>query len=48
MDNKKMMITAGVIAGVGYGMYKYFRKKLQEKYFLFIFLYYISKKIKSL
>lgn len=26
MDKKKMMITAGVMAGVGYGMYKYFRK----------------------
>lgn len=26
MDKKKMMITAGVMAGVGYGMYRYFKK----------------------
>ena len=25
MDKKKMMITAGVMAGVSYGMYRYFK-----------------------
>ncbi len=25
MDKKKMFITAGIMAGVGYGMYKYFK-----------------------
>lgn len=26
MDKKKMLITAGIMAGVGYGTYKYFKK----------------------
>ena len=25
MDKKKMMITAGIMAGVGYRMYRYFK-----------------------
>ena len=25
MDKKKMMITAGIMAGIGYGMYRYFK-----------------------
>ena len=25
MDKKKVMITAGIMAGVGYGAYKYFK-----------------------
>ena len=26
MDKKKMMITAGVMAAAGYGVYQYFKK----------------------
>ena len=26
MHKKKMMITAGIMAGAGFGMYKYFKK----------------------
>ena len=26
MDKKKMMITAGVVAAAGYGVYQYFKK----------------------
>lgn len=25
MDKKKIMVTAGIMVGVGYGMYKYFK-----------------------